>query len=322
MILYFRESLKFRRRPEYEISKIETVWAEIELPNSKPFLVCSVYRPPNAHSEWIDLFEEELSIAQVTGLELILMGDFNIDLIPCTNNKWSNLLQLFDLSQLVREPTRVTESSATLIDHVYSSCPENITSCFVSKLSASDHFPICFTRKINRKISKDKHITTSYRCFKHFNEINFLNELAEDLETFETDQETVNSDFVVWSSIILKHLDKHAPIKTKRVKTKRLSDWFNQDIVKMQTLRDTCKRLKQWTEYKKYRNKILQLIRAAKCKYFSESVANSKDTKHIWAHLRTANGESKPSGKQLPDELIIDNERVTKPEDIAQKLNQ
>ena len=79
------------------------------------------------------------------------MGDFNIDLIPCTNNKWSNLLQLFDLSQLVLEPTRVTESSATLIDHVYSSCPENITSCFVSKLSASDYFPICFTRKINRK---------------------------------------------------------------------------------------------------------------------------------------------------------------------------
>ena len=250
------------------------------------------------------------------------MGDFNIDLIPCTNNKWSNLLQLFDLSQLVREPTCVTESSATLIDHVYSSCPENITSCFVSKLSASDHFPICFTRKINRKISKEKHITTSYRCFKHFNETNFLNELAKDLETFETDQETVNSDFVVWSSIILKHLDKHAPIKTKRVKTKRLPDWFNQDIVKMQKLRDTCKRLKQWTEYKKYRNKTRQLIRAAKCKYFSESVANSKDTKHIWAHLRTVNGDSKPSGKQLPDELIIDNERVTKSEDVAQKLNQ
>ena len=143
LILYFRESLKVRRRPEYEFSKIETIWAEIELPNSKPFIVCSVYRPPNAHSEWIDLFEEELSIAQVTGLELILMGDLNIDLTPCTNNKWSNLIQLFDLSQLVREPTLVTESSATLIDHVYSSCPENITSCFVSKLSASDHFPIC-----------------------------------------------------------------------------------------------------------------------------------------------------------------------------------
>ena len=90
----------------------------------------------------------------------------------------------------------------------------------------------------------------------------------------------------------------------------------------MQKLRDTCKRLKQWSEYKKYRNKTRQLIRAAKCKYFSESVANSKDTKHIWTHLRTVNGDSKPSGKQLPDELIIDNERVTKSEVVAQKLNQ
>ena len=87
LILYSRNSLKSKRRPEYEISKIETIWAEIELPNSKPFLLCSVYRPPNAHSEWIDLFEEELSIVKASGLEYILMGDFNIDLNPCTNNK-------------------------------------------------------------------------------------------------------------------------------------------------------------------------------------------------------------------------------------------
>ena len=91
LILYLSNWIKFKRRPEYEISKIEAIWAEIELPNSKPFLLCSVYRPPSVHSEWIDLFEEELSIAQATGLEYLLMGDFNIDLNPCTNNKWSNL---------------------------------------------------------------------------------------------------------------------------------------------------------------------------------------------------------------------------------------
>ena len=174
LILYIRNWIKFKRRPEYEISKIETIWAEIELPNSKPSLLCSVYRPPSVHSEWIDLFEEELSIAQATGLEYLLMGDFNIDLNPCTNNKWSNLLQLFDLTQLVQEPTRVTQSSASLIDHVYSSHPKNISSCFVSKLSISDHFPVCFSRKIKNRISKNQHITTSYRCFKHFNEDNSL----------------------------------------------------------------------------------------------------------------------------------------------------
>lgn len=148
IILYFRNSLKYKRRPEYEISKIETVWSEIELPNAKPFLLCLVYRPPSALSNWIDLLEEELSIAQATGLELILMGDFNIDFISCSNNKWLNLLQLFDLSQLVSEPTRVTQNTETIIDHIYTSNPENISTCFVSQLSISDHFPVCFSRKV------------------------------------------------------------------------------------------------------------------------------------------------------------------------------
>ena len=122
--MHFRKSLNCKRRRELEISEIETLWAEIALPNSKPFLICSVYRPPCASSAWIDLFEEELSIAQTMGLEMILMGDFNIDLRSCTNHKWLNLLQLFDLSQLVTEPTRVTQTSSSFIDHVYSSNPK------------------------------------------------------------------------------------------------------------------------------------------------------------------------------------------------------
>ena len=67
--LVFRKSLTCLRLAEFEISKLETLWAEIKLPNAKPFLVYTVYRPPIARSEWADLFEEELSIAQTTGLE-------------------------------------------------------------------------------------------------------------------------------------------------------------------------------------------------------------------------------------------------------------
>ena len=283
--------------------------------------MCSVYRPPNVHSDWIDLFEEELSIAQATGLEFILMGDFNIDLNACTNSKFLNMLQIFDLTQFVREPTRVTQTSETLIDHVYSSHPENITDCFVSNLSISDHFPICFSRKINSGIPKNNHNTASYRSFKNFNEVDFLSDLTHDLDTFFNDQETVDTDMTVFSSLLINSLDKHAPIKSKRVKTKRLPDWFTTDIRKMQKLRDRCKRLKQWAEYKTYRNKTRQLIRASKRKYFAESISKSKDTKHIWAHLRTLTGNSSASNKRWPEELIIDNECITGSEDIAEKLN-
>ena len=171
MILYFRNNLNCKHRPEFELSKLETIWAEITLQNSKPFLICTAYRPPNATSSWIDLLEEELSAAQTTGLEIILMGDLNIDLHICSNNKW---LHLIDLTQLVTDFTRITSSTATIIDHIYSSNPENIVECFVPSYAISDHFLVCITRKINHKNAKTEHMSTSYRCFKHFNESSFL----------------------------------------------------------------------------------------------------------------------------------------------------
>ena len=136
-----------------------------------------MYRPPNALSEWIDSFEQEVSIAQTTGLEIILMGDFNIDYKSCINRKWFNMVQLFDLSQLVSEPTRITEISAIIIDHVYTNRPENVTECFISHFSISDHFPVCFTKKVNCKVTKNEHVTTTYRCFKQFEESVFLRDL-------------------------------------------------------------------------------------------------------------------------------------------------
>ena len=106
LLLYYRSSKACQRKTEIEISNMETLWSEVTFPNSKPFLLCTVYRPPNVQSDWIDRFEEELSVAQTTGLEIIVMGDFNIDLANCSNRKWNNLMQLFDFKQLVINPTR------------------------------------------------------------------------------------------------------------------------------------------------------------------------------------------------------------------------
>ena len=36
-------------------------------------------RKKEAQSEWIGLFEDELSIEQTIGIEIVLMGDFNTD---------------------------------------------------------------------------------------------------------------------------------------------------------------------------------------------------------------------------------------------------
>ena len=250
------------------------------------------------------------------------MGDFNIDMQTNSNRKWQTLIQLFDLSQLISQPTRVTETSSTIIDHIYTSNPDVIVKSFVSNYAISDHFPVCTTRKINYKIVKSEHIMTSYRCYKHFNENAFLNDLSSDLDNFTTTSSNINDDISEWYNIVLKHLDNHAPIKVKRVKTQRLPDCYNQDIETSRKQRDFCKRRHQWAKYKKHRNKTKSLIRKAKREHFSKSVTNSRDTRTIWQHLRKATNKANTSNNRLPDEINIDNHKYTSPKDVATQLNE
>ena len=249
--MYFRSSINCQRKNEIEISKLETLWTEISFTNSKPFLLCSLYRPPNASSDWIDLFEVELSIAQTTGLEIVIMGDFNIEHSNCLNKKWLHFVELFDLKQMVSSPTRVTNSSSSIIDHIYCTDSEKISECFVPHYSISDHFPICLTRKINQKLKKSNHITTSYRCFKHFNEKLFLNDLTDKLSHFSLSESDIEDDLSTWYKLITKQLDQHAPIKTRRVKSKRMPECFFSGIAQARKNRDIHKKQKNWAEFRK-----------------------------------------------------------------------
>ena len=63
VMLYYRNSLTCQRKKYLEISNIETLWSEVTLPKSKPFILCTIYSPPNVNSDWIDAFQEKLSIA-------------------------------------------------------------------------------------------------------------------------------------------------------------------------------------------------------------------------------------------------------------------
>ena len=84
------------------------------------------------------------------------------------------------------------------IDQIYSSNPENIVEYFVPSYAISDHVPVCITRRIKNKIAKTEPMTTSYRCFKRFNEILFLSDLGSDLESFTLSNSNVDDDFTSW----------------------------------------------------------------------------------------------------------------------------
>ena len=89
------------------------------------------------------------------------------------------MIQLFDLYQLITESTRITPTTATLIDHVYTTAQANISESCVSDLSISDHLHVCVTRRASSKISKKDHLVL---LIVHLS--TFLQELTTDIETF------------------------------------------------------------------------------------------------------------------------------------------
>ena len=86
--------------------------------------------------------ENMLSNASCEGKPIILMGDFNIDLLKESHakNTWTGMYSTFELKQTVSEPTRITSTSKTLIDHIYISnkLSEHCT-CQVVHLGISDN---------------------------------------------------------------------------------------------------------------------------------------------------------------------------------------
>jgi hypothetical protein len=79
------------------------------------------------------------------------MGDLNCDIskFPQDSNarKLQFLSSLYQLDQLINEPTRVTSTSATLIDLFFTNKQQNIMQSGVVHIGISDHSLIYAVRK-------------------------------------------------------------------------------------------------------------------------------------------------------------------------------
>ena len=106
--------------------------------------------------QWINEFSLQIEKATSAADEIFFLGDFSINLLSDDARTWSHSLEAFDFSQLIKEPTRVTAHSVTLIDHICTNQRDKVTECFVPTAALSDHYPVCFTRQI-LKIKKRNH---------------------------------------------------------------------------------------------------------------------------------------------------------------------
>ena len=128
VVVYIADHIQYKRRNDLQISETESIWLENNLKNTKPILIGSIYRPPSS-SEFSLQIEKAISSAD----EIYFLGDFNINLLSdgAQSRTPSHSLEAFEFSELIKEPTRVTAHSATLVDHIYSNQRDKVTECFV-----------------------------------------------------------------------------------------------------------------------------------------------------------------------------------------------
>ena len=112
----------------------------------------------------------------------------------------------------------MTNISETLIDHVYSNNPENVPE---NAVCLSDHYPVCFTRKIYSSYPKGPvHKTINYRDTEYFDETLFLQDI-ENKPWFLVDHSAdVNESLDIFTTLFTSVLQFHAPKNVKRSNTR------------------------------------------------------------------------------------------------------
>lgn len=165
LLCYIDSSIKYDRQQVLDDLMGESITLKIIQTVSRPFIVSFIYRPPDSLVSWNSKFVDHVEQCSAVCGELMFLGDFNINLLePNLKKRWFKNIAQFGLTQFIEEPTRVTETTATLIDHIYSNRSINIRSSSVVRCTLSDHYLVWATRKIGVPNS-DGRIKVSFRDY-------------------------------------------------------------------------------------------------------------------------------------------------------------
>ena len=179
LIEYIRQGVICKRLIHYELNTIEAIFSELTISKKKWFCV-SVYRPP-AYTNLSNFFEDiTLSLTKASSKyeNFIVMGDFNIDIssLGVGFDKLNEFINLFDLTNLIKENTCITKDHQSTIDLILTTRPLSFQKTKVTETGLSDyHMLISSFFKSHYCRLKPKVIT--YRDYKNFNETLFLNDL-------------------------------------------------------------------------------------------------------------------------------------------------
>lgn len=302
VLIYVNDDLKHRRRVDIEHNNnIEALWLEVfPFKSNRPILFAGIYRPPSTNLSEDEAIENMLELVYLLNLETIITGDININFISPAYKKhplgraFSNM----NFKQLITEVTR--PSSGTCLDFVLSNFPERIKSIVVKNNGLSDHLPVFGVRLYEDNAKRqNKSLTIKYRNTKHFDKSAFVSDLKEvpwnTAFVFDDLTDILNA----WMGLFNNILDAHCPWRVKKVAKQNQAPWMTVNILQALRRRDSLLRkarqsrcVTDWNCFKIARNKVVNMIRSAKYKYYNTCFNNNKgNSKKMWKTIKSLMGD-------------------------------
>ena len=148
---------------------------------------------------------------------LIIVGDLLQRNLSNHTKRFSDTVNLFQLTQLIDHPTRITDKTTSLLDVAIVNSPERISHSGVLHVGISDHSLIYICRKISIRFNNPKYVES--RNFKNYVQRDFNYDLHHAL--LMLNWETKYDPNMLWNYFrtTLNYVaDIHVPIQSRKVR--------------------------------------------------------------------------------------------------------
>lgn len=332
--VYVGNNLNAKIIPDMSINHdaCETLFVRVNN-NQQNFIVSSCYRPPSSNfNVFNSLFEEKLRSLNTNTCDLVVCGDFNLDLLEIDSNlsssEFLNMMSGLSLSPLISKPTRVTDNSSSLIDNIFISNLINFKTGIFS-VDISDHFPIflIYQNYFSASITRQP-IQISYReindetlsnLYDHFSRHNFQQII--ELKSVDESMEIIHNQ-------LLSDYNLCCPLKTKYISYKdNIKPWIDNSIKTKMKKRQLYFRLYKLNlitkrEHNNFRNHVTSVIRIAKRKYYDRIFDEVKgDIRKTWKIINSVLKPKNYDLKRVIKKLNFEGREYSDDSDISHIFN-
>ena len=274
----------------------------------KNILLVSIYRPPNTSiSEFINEYDLLLNKLNNTKEYDVVVGmDHNLDFLKSNNHRQTQkfIEANLDLNYLpcITRPTRITKSTATLIDNIFiSQYLHGRQDSIILIEDLSDHLPSLITlsgQYLDKKITPT--VLTRKLDDEAYDKINSaLN--SHDWKT-KFSNKNVDKCFDEWHSTVQSTINKFAPeCKVKLTKKQLKRDpWISPSLLKSCTKQKKLYKLSiksnkdpdTWNKYHSYKVILDRIKRTLKKDYYqAQCLAFKRNTRKLWEIINEIKGK-------------------------------